>query len=325
MSKIHYFQRYSSIENTVTNNTLQLIAQINNRSVRATSKFLMDLTDNEFNLGLDIVQQAKGGDSVPDGMISQKSFKIVIESKVDASVDFDQIKRHLNCFNNEELKVLLLLTKSPVTSIELEKLKDLAFQDVCILNRTFRDVCNALEGLFQPHDEEILEIIEDYKEYCNDFGLYDQSPYLMRIVPCGQSFEINEKHNVYFQPFERGFTKHKYIGIYHHKRVSSILEIISEFEVKTDETPINKNLIQGNDLDLPDEKLFEIINDMKKNSDFQFDTHLRFFCGKMLKTNYQKTSPGGIPGSRYYNLKTILGEFTSLESVAIELGKISWV
>ena len=28
MPKIHYFQRYSSVENTVTNNTLQLLARI---------------------------------------------------------------------------------------------------------------------------------------------------------------------------------------------------------------------------------------------------------------------------------------------------------
>ncbi len=44
MSKIHYFQRYSTPENTVTNNTLQLFARIYNYSASQASILLSGIT-----------------------------------------------------------------------------------------------------------------------------------------------------------------------------------------------------------------------------------------------------------------------------------------
>jgi hypothetical protein len=67
MSKIHYFQRYSSIENTVTNNTLQLLARIYDYSASAASDVLSQLTGDEIEIGIEIKQQARVGNAVPDG------------------------------------------------------------------------------------------------------------------------------------------------------------------------------------------------------------------------------------------------------------------
>jgi hypothetical protein len=82
MPKIHYFQRYSTVENTVTNNTLQLIARIYNYSNGQASKLLTDIIGEPVEIGIEVNQQERATDSVPDGSIIQRSFKVLIESKV---------------------------------------------------------------------------------------------------------------------------------------------------------------------------------------------------------------------------------------------------
>ena len=59
MAKIHYFQRYSSVENTVTNNTLLLFARIYNYSPVQASKLLTDLADEPIEIGMEIRQQVR--------------------------------------------------------------------------------------------------------------------------------------------------------------------------------------------------------------------------------------------------------------------------
>ena len=108
MSKIHYFQRYSSLENTVTNNTLQLFAKIYNYSITQASQFLTNLTGESIDLGIEINQQAHQIDGVPDGAVIQNSFKLLIESKVDSPINIDQLLRHSKGFNSEDQKILLL-------------------------------------------------------------------------------------------------------------------------------------------------------------------------------------------------------------------------
>ena len=111
MSRIHYFQRYSSVENTVTNNTLQLFGRIYEYSARAASRLLSELTGQAVYIGIEIAQQNRSSTSVPDGTIIQSSFKIAIEAKVDRLMialnkenlgvvvhvcDFEAIRSHTN-------------------------------------------------------------------------------------------------------------------------------------------------------------------------------------------------------------------------------------
>src|SRR6266508_6687463 len=118
MPKIHYFQRYSSVENTVTNNTLQLLARVYAYSTTQASQLLTELTGEPIEIGIEINQQERGQGSVPDGAIIQRSFKILIESKIDSPIDIDQLLRHTDSFSGEDQKVLLLLTREPIGTAE---------------------------------------------------------------------------------------------------------------------------------------------------------------------------------------------------------------
>lgn len=177
MPKIHYFQRYSSVENTVTNNTLQLLARIYDYSTAQASKFLSEITGESIEIGIEINQQMRAKGSVPDGAIIQRSFKVLIEAKVDANVDENQLLRHAENFSVESQKILLLLTKQTIGTKEeiiRQKISE-KHPDVVFKNITYESICKTVTGLFKDYEYDISSLVADYVEYCNDANLFDQS------------------------------------------------------------------------------------------------------------------------------------------------------
>jgi len=327
MSRIHYFQRYSSVENTVTNNTLQLLARIYAYSPTKASILLSELTGEPVEIGIEINQQERGEESVPDGSVIQRSFKILVESKVDAGHDADQLLRHAGIFSDEDQKILLLLTKRHIGKDEEDVKRKICENepDIIFKNITYEEVCKVALSLFQEYEYEMRELTGDYEEYCNDVGLFDQSRYLMRIVPCGQSLEINKKHGVYFHPSDRDYTRHQYVGIYKDKMVQAIWEIDSVFDVlySADEG-LHKTLIQGRDTTDYDEKIKAIIVDAREQCGYEIASGHRFFCGQPVTTSYRKISSYGIQGARFVNLREVVGEFDGVNDIAQKLSNKEW-
>lgn len=330
MSKIHYFQRYATEENTVTNNTLQLFARIYNYSASQASILLSEITGENIEIGIEINQQKRGKESVPDGTIIQRSFKILVEAKRGSDIEVKEVKQVLNHaanFKDESQKVLLLLTKQKIKQEkddEINKKISKDYPDVIFKNITYEEICHVTKGLFKDYEYEMSSLVDDYVEYCNDTELFDQSKFLLRIVPCGKSIDINKKYGVYFQPSDRGYTKHSYVGIYANKSVQYIWAIDSVFEVEFDNKKLEKTLIQGRDTHEYDTTLMDIIKDAKDICGWKVEHGHRFFCGKPIQTDYKKSSSGGIQGARLINLKEKVGEFADVNELADKLKTRQW-
>lgn len=328
MSKIHYFQRYSSIENTVTNNTLQLIARIYDYSPMVASSVLSEITGESVEIGIEIQQQKPGVKSVPDGTIIQRSFKILIEAKVDSAYGVDQLVQHAKTFTNESQKLLLLLTKVPLHAEELESTRrriGTVSQDILFRNITYERICECVKDKFKEHEATMSALVQDFIEYCNDANLTDQSKFLMRIVPCGVSIDINQKHGIYFHPSDRGYSRHNYLGLYADKAVRSIWKIESVFDVTLHEDgKLVKELVQGEQTDKYDQNLRDIIKDAQSECDFEVTKGHRFFCGRPFQTDFKKVSSGGIFGARFINLREVIGEFSDVGEIATKLRSNVW-
>ncbi|BAY57600.1 hypothetical protein NIES2135_44700 [Leptolyngbya boryana NIES-2135] len=326
MPKIHYFQRYSSVENTVTNNTLQLFARVYAYSTTQASQLLTNLTGESIEIGVEINQQEREKGAVPDGVIIQRSFKILIESKVDSPVSIDQLLRHAANFSDEQQKILLLLTKHQVGRQEdtIREKITAQYPDVIFKNITYEGICQAIDPLFQVYEYEMRSLVEDYKEYCNDVGLFDQSQYLMRIVPCGKSLDINRRYGIYFHPSDRGYTQHQFVGMYKDKAVQVLFKIDSVFDVHYDRVRLKKTLVQGRDTDEFDAKLVEVIKEAEAKCGYEVAANHRFFCGFPIATNYIKSSANGLQGARLVNLKEIIGNFSEPSEVAQKLAGREW-
>lgn len=81
--QIHYFQRYHSKENVDTSNTMLMLSRLYNYNadrffLMLNSLILGEKESPEITFDL----QVAGDESVPDAVISQKSFKIVVETKL---------------------------------------------------------------------------------------------------------------------------------------------------------------------------------------------------------------------------------------------------
>ena len=328
MSKLHYFQRYSSVENTVTNNTLQLINRIYFHSSTKASLFLQDLTGETFDIGLSINQQEVGAGSVPDGSIQQASFKILLETKVDSAVNEDQLLRHAGQFSGESQKLLLLLTKGFIGDHSEQVLqRKIAEQNegVTFKSVTYEDVCKAAERLFDTHEIEMRALIEDYVNYCAEMHLLDDSKRFMRIVPCGKSWRLNLKYSMYFQPSERGYRPHAFVGIYQDKTVRGLLQIDSVFDVTLEAGVLRKTLRQGRQTDDYDERIKAIIEEALPECGYELDIGNRFFCAaETVPIDYRKESFGGIFGARFVDLRDEIGVFSSVKEVAQKLSGKTW-
>ena len=328
MAKVHYFQRYVSQENVVTNNTLQLLARIYAYAPQKAADLINELVgaDEPIEIGVEIQQQQRDGDSVPDGTIIQRSFKILLEAKVGASVNVDQLARHAGKFGDEEHKILLLLTKHPVGEVEASARLAVSrvARDVIFSCVTFENVLEALRELFSPYEYEMNELVQDYVEYCWETGLVDRSRFVMRIVPCGNSLEINLRHGIYFHPSDRGYSKHRFTGIYRHKRVQAVWENESVFDVTLVDGELKKEFVAGLDTDKYDERLRAIIADAETECGYEIATGHRFFCGTPHPTEFVKSSWGGIMGQRYVDVQEVAGDFQGAADLAARLVGKSW-
>lgn len=327
MGLIHYFQRYSSRENAVTNNTLLLFAKIYEHSPLQLANLLSEITGENIEIGIDINQQQRMGDSIPDGSIGQRSFKILIETKVDASVDVAQLERHANQFKGEEQKILLLLTKESIEHnklVNIESRIKLKNPGVVFSNVTFEGICIMSKRLFKEHETQINSIIEDYWQYCNDTDLFYQTKYLMRVLPCGVSLTLNAKYGIYYHPSDRGYTEHRYLGVYANKSVQYIWDIESVFDVIWDGEKLSKQLVYGIETDKFDQRIIAIIEESKSHCGYYIEEGHRFFCGEPVKTNFRKVSSGGIQGARIFNIKELIGKPSSVEEISQKLNTLTW-
>ena len=319
MSRIHYFQRYSSPENVVTNNTLQLLERIYSYSPEKASQLLTELIGESIEIGVEITQQNRAQQSVPDGQIRQRSFKILIEAKLDSVPDIDQLRRHSETFSNEDQKILLLLTKQ---SLGESYVPPKLAQGVIFKSITYEDICKVIKELFSEYEYDMRALADDYIEYCNDTDLFDQSKEWMRMVPCGNTLDLNKKYGIYFQPSDRGYSSHRFLGIYSNKAVHTIWEIDSVFDVEYRDGELKKELVEGRNTCEYDGKLVEIIRDVM---DIEFGC--RFFCGVPKETKYVKSSFGGMRGTQFVNLRKVIGDdFDCLcvSGIADRLRDIEW-
>ena len=108
--KIHYFQRYHAKENVATANTMLLLSRLYSYSPDKFFKLLNSKYLSEiFNPEIIFTLQEKSIDSIPDAIITQESFKIVVETKMSDWFYEDQLMRHLNSFKNESCKIIITL------------------------------------------------------------------------------------------------------------------------------------------------------------------------------------------------------------------------
>lgn len=336
MASIHYFQRYSQPENVATNNTLLLLSRLYQESSNKFKGFLNDLLDdNDLEAGIQFYQQQRGKGSIPDGSLSQVSFKVVIETKLHKHFSLQQLTEHLNSFQKEQHQVLLSLSpKQPDNSLktQIEKaVNDFNHQkntSIKYVPTTFQEIVSKFNNCLEAHDYELIEIIDDYEAYCIHDKLITDDDARMRVVTCGWTLQENLQFHLYYDPANRGYSEHSYLGIYSDKAVRGIGKI---------ENIITANLLPTGKLKIIDstttvtsqqqQNIINVIVAAKTNNNWSISNGHKFFCvEEFFPTNFRKTTKYPLQGRKFFNLKNLLQVTTlpTTQQIAQQLNQMQW-
>lgn len=325
---IHYFQRYHSKENVVTANTMLMLSRLYKHSADKFFAMLSSLIletqetpEITFNL------QAAGKRSVPDAIISQKSFKVVVETKLYNQFEKTQLKNHLEQFGAEDIKVLLTLDPEPMkddVKKEVEKSIEAYWKEnngnyttpVRHVNLTFERLVNAMEDIIDERDMDLINVLEDFKEYCIEEKLIGSSQKWMRAVAAGTTFDDNINYRLFYDVADKKYSYHGYIGLYKKKSIRAVGKLEKtvcaykeDGEIKFEPENISedyKNRIRN-----------AISSAEKFGYDLLREKHWYYMVDEFYKINFIKTSKYGLMKSKFFNLANMFGYITMPDTAEI--------
>ncbi|HMK24728.1 MAG TPA: hypothetical protein VK483_01770 [Chitinophagaceae bacterium] len=335
MSGLHYFQRYDSKENWVTNATLLLLSRLyhyNRLKFETSINAILADSNLSLNVGVKFTQQQWGQNSVVDGVISQDSFKVVVETKLYDNFSTDQLIRHLDALGADySQRILLALSKSRIDSnIRTEIIKTLQqdkYKDIKFASTTYEDIYQIISHNLADFDLEMKEILDDYISLCNQHGLTNIEDRTMLAFTASESLNENFKYSIYYDPVTRSHNSlFKYIGLYLNKAVVAVgrLEKIVYCDYQ------NGNLVatNGDDLTRLTKDEYNRIKETIENTDYYDLEHGNkfFLVNNFYKTNYIKTSFSSIRAKKYFWLDEIEGfkDGMTAEQIAKLLDGKTW-
>lgn len=337
MKSIHFFQRFSQKENVVTNNTLLLLFRLYQHDYVRFQLVLVQLLDNvpDLLVGAQFIQQVKNKGSVPDGVIFQRSFKIVLETKLYDNYSQKQLLEHLNSFGDEDHKILLLLNPNlPAADFinmikgEIRKYNVQTAKDIVFIPTTFEKIIEVVRDNLLEHDYEMKNLVDDFEEFCVEENLLPINDYLMKAVPCGFSLQYNLKYGVYYDPVDRAFRNYKYIGLYKNKSVRAVGKIEKVVATDFDFSTHTLTIKDPNHIFTTEEikRVTDIILDTKKELSIDISKNHKFFIvDKFYETNYKKISKFPLQGGKLFDLRTIFAkDIPPIDKVAEKLKEETW-
>lgn len=321
MSRISHFQRYSQRENHATNNTLLILRYFYQYSPFKLQKVLRDLLeDANLSIGLEFKQQIKENASTPDGLISQKPMCIYIETKLWDNLDFDQIRRHIEGIARADVipalnPILIGLTKSALDEKAKEKFTALAEEKgVTFAALTFTQIAETLREYCADHEDDLISMVDDYKDYLSEEGLLGMHNRWLLVFPCGTSRNENVKFGLYYEPAVRPYKRgYGFLGVYHDKFVSHIgaieaVALASYAGGVISYVPVDGQLTEDHKL-----RIGKAISETRYYN--LKAEQLRFYLAHEFQTTeWRKSSPYGIWGPRAFDLSRILENYDARHS-----------
>lgn len=263
-------------------------------------------------------QEKVASGRIPDGQITQDSFKIVIETKLYGQQNLPQIDGHLEAFSDEKTKIFLWIDKEEITEQYKNQIQSIIGKynkknntAIEFCSTTFVKICKCFIDTLDEYDFEMKTLGADFELFCSEMQLFNNANTKIRVVLTGKTLLQNLENNIYYNPVDRGYQKTKYLGLYNKKGVKAIGEIICVVDAKYDIR--NKKfehltIHEGTLTDAQKTTLEKVIIEGKKDFGYAIDDgHKFFFVSKYYNTDFIKTSKGGLMGQRYINLEEIDG------------------
>jgi hypothetical protein len=310
MSRIHYFQRYDSKENWITNSTLLLLSRLynyNRLKFQTVVNEILAENNLSLNIGVNFNQQQWGASSVVDGVISQDSFKIVIETKLADNFDATQLKNHLSTLTSTAgNKILLALSKGLVSlSVRKDVIAELQkdeYKGIQFASTTYSIIIKIIQETLADYEVEMKEILDDYILICKEHHLTDIENHTMLAVTATTSIVVNKKYNIYYDPATRSHNiPFKYLALYLDKNIVDIGQlkkvVYCDYEdgnlISSDETPLT----------LTTDEYERIKHTIEETTYYDLRKGVKFFLvDQFIPTDFRKVSFSSLRAKKYFFL-----------------------
>ena len=330
---IHYFQRYHSKENVDTSNTMLMLSRLYNYNADKFFTMLNDLIlqqDESPELVFEL--QVSGDGSVPDAVISQKSFKIVVETKLYGQFDKMQLVNHLKQFGTEDIKVLLTLDPKPMKEkLMAEMAQEIKqyneehhaqiFSPINHVNLTFEKLIAAMEDIVEERDVEMIPILEDFKDYCMQEKLIPDGYKWMRALTAGKTFKDNMELNLYYDEAAHNYSAHGYIGLYKEKSIRAIGKLKKTVLAKEVNGEMQFESESGGTVTEAEKSA--ILEAVRRAEEYGYNLrtvrHRYFFVEQFYPTDFKKSSKNPIQKSKLFNLAEMLGYKTMPDTKRLQV------
>lgn len=337
---IHYFQRYHSKENVDTSNTMLMLSRLYNYNADKFFTMLNDLIlkqDESPELVFEL--QVSGDGSVPDAVISQKSFKIVVETKLYGQFDKMQLVNHLKQFGTEDIKVLLTLDPKPMKEKLMAEIAQeikqynkehhaQIFSPINHVNLTFEKLIAAMEDIVEERDVEMIPILEDFKDYCMQEKLIPDGYKWMRALTAGKTFKDNMELNLYYDEAAHNYSAHGYIGLYKEKSIRAIGKLKKTVLAKEVNGEMQFESESGGTVTEAEKSA--ILEAVRRAEEYGYNLrtvrHRYFFVEHFYPTDFKKSSKNPIQKSKLFNLAEMLHYKTmpDTKKIAHDLDGRTW-
>lgn len=309
---ITLFSGYGQKENRTTNYCLLILKLIYEENPKYFSEVVSQLVGENIGarVGVNFLQQTRKGKSVPDGIFSQKSFMVYIETKLHNGFGEQQLLNHIDALHHENSEQKVLLALGNFESEEQKKFKSiheeikLKYGDkLFFVAKSFEEFVDALE--IKGLSKNTIDAILDFSAYLDEQDLLPTWKTRLDVINCVGLPDDVLIGNVYMCPAEGGAYSHKrskFFGMYRNRcveKVSLIEAVVDVIDLTTAELKWS-NL----DGDAQDFKQKAIDKVMKYRN--EYPTRV-FLLGDLYDTDFKKDTPGGLQGSKlYFDLSKLL-------------------
>jgi hypothetical protein len=252
---------------------------------------------------------------------------LVIETKVEAYVDNAQLIRHFAAFNRNRVgNYLILLTRHPVADSQVaEVIAKSKERGVIFKHVTFEQMYVQLEDFAQSHETHLRHVVDDFRAYCSETNLLPDRRKLLRIVPCGDTIGLNAKWHVYYQPTERGYSPHEYLGIYNQKVVQYVGRVVAVYDNDQVNGAMELKQVEGIANPVFEQRIVAMVQETKAKIGWDVSHDTRFFCvEQFVPTRFVKASPHGIQGPRFWDITEQAKPGATDQEVAGALRQTVW-
>lgn len=317
MAEVTRFPHYHQAENVVTNHVMVMLRMLYDAAPPLLEGLLQALCTDEVSVGPRFSQQIAESHSVPDGLILQEPLAIFVETKLGASFNNDQLKRHCQSIVDRlpgRTNNFLIALGTGLSGFQIPtEVATIAHEhNIKVVASSFSDLLSALTVLPKT-DHNMDDAIQEFADFIYAQNLVPREDQFIVAMLTGTSWRENLAYGVYYEPAERNpkWQRAAFLGLYHDRQISHVGRIITAVVAVEDE---NGEIIfeapeKGNLNDQQRQQIRDVIKAAQSYyPDFQQERHRFYVVDGFESVDFRKQTPGGNMGHRYFDIEELSGQ-----------------